>query len=128
MKEKTDFPGMPIKIEPNHIPGSFELLGHTITVEWVEDLNWKSDARGEACYRENKIRIQRRTIDSPYSEDVILSTFYHELVHFIFLYAEKSELKDDEKLVNLVANLFMQFLKTRNDNTSHWIVPEAKEL
>jgi hypothetical protein len=96
----------------NKIPKKFKLMGHTINVEF-DNLLFKDQMQGEARYRLNKIVLQPPTIENPYDKTIILSTFYHELMHFIFQYLSEYELRDNEKLVNNIADLLTQYTLTK---------------
>lgn len=97
------------------IPRQFELLGHTITVEYDQQLLHKDNCLGLAVYRDNKIILQPSTDDNPLPKEKALSYFCHELMHFLLFFAEQDDLRQDEKAVNLMGNLLMQFLKTKKD-------------
>lgn len=94
------------------IPKRFKLFGQTIEVDIQENLNDKTDCRGQTKYRENKIYLQ--AIDGKYYSRPTTSieqTFCHELTHWIlFLMHEKIE--EDEKFIEVFSNLFHQALTT----------------
>lgn len=95
------------------IPTSFNLHGHTITVEMSDELTDKEDARGLASYRLGKITIQRfndKFYNRPDSQ--IEQTFYHELVHFILNEMGEKELQGNEKFVDIFSSLLHQAIVT----------------
>ncbi len=93
------------------IPKSFELMGETITVNFVDELLQESDALGLACYRTSEIRILTSSPAYKISEEQQMLTFLHELMHWIFHKLKKDDLQDDENLVDMTADLLMQAMK-----------------
>lgn len=96
------------------IPKEFELFGHTIKVEWADDLIDREGVVGMSYFRENRIVLQRlggvayRSRVQECSE----VTFFHEVFHFILDHMKRDELKGDEGLVNMLALCLHQALKT----------------
>ena len=95
------------------IPKQFELMGHTIKVEFDSCLLHRENLVGEARYRDNKIILQPDTKDHPISKEDLLHNFLHELMHFVLLYLGEKELNNNEMFVDASSNLLLQFLKTR---------------
>jgi len=98
------------------IPRRFKLLGQTIEVEFVDDLRHEDDAYGLACFRSNKIQIQRNMDGIRRTQEQLAHTFCHELVHWLLYagYTGKYEeaLHTDEALVDLLGGLLQQALDT----------------
>lgn len=94
------------------IPKSFQLMGQTITTEWQDGLIQRSDATGLACYRDNKILLQKNTDGTKIPDEYIEETFFHELMHFIANQLGESELRGNEKLIGQIAGLLHQSFKT----------------
>jgi Zn-dependent peptidase ImmA (M78 family) len=90
------------------IPSEFELLNHTINVEEDHALEY-ADEYGSSHYHKNEIKLT--TEDVP--DSVRHHTFCHELVHFLFHYAGRSDLASDEQLVDTIGGLLAQYEKTR---------------
>jgi len=86
----------------------FQLLNHTIT---VKEFPIAPDAGeyGIADYPKNEIRLYTDGV----CESVVEHTFYHELVHFLFHYAGRSDLSDDETLVDTIGGLLAQYEQTK---------------
>lgn len=90
------------------VPTEFELLSHTIRVK-KNPKPTDCDKSGVAEYLTNEIRLY--TEES--SESSVHHTFCHELVHFLFYYAGRSDLADDETLVDTVGGLLAQYEVTK---------------
>jgi hypothetical protein len=90
------------------IPNSFQLFGHTITVEYSSNLVPLGDALGMSLLKENRILLAMPTKDI--ARSVLVQTFYHELTHFIFFYLSEEEHCLDEMLVDRVGQLLHQFI------------------
>jgi predicted SprT family Zn-dependent metalloprotease len=90
------------------IPKSFHLAGLKITVKL--DLNLYRDHKvvGEARYPQQQIILDSRVL----SEDFMEQNFFHELVHWIFYILNEESLQHNEKLVDTMAFLLHQSLKT----------------
>lgn len=94
------------------IPKQFKLFGQTITVEYTNKLVTDNDSVGHAVYRENKIILQKATEGIPRAKEMIEQTFFHELFHLVFNFIGESELRDNEKLIDVISALFHQFICT----------------
>ena len=99
------------------IPKRFQLYGHTITVDLVTKLRATHDITGCAIFRENRIEVQPSVegVERPRSQ--VESTFFHELVHWIFYLSNgsdeiKPELHEREGLVDRCASLLHQAITT----------------
>jgi len=90
------------------VPTSFKLLNHTVRVKENPAPN-DTDKCGVAEYPKNEIRLYTDGLDS----SVIHHTFCHELVHFLFYYAGRHDLAEDEQLVDLVGGLLAQYEVTK---------------
>ena len=94
------------------IPKRFKLFGQTIEVEMQDFLNDKTDCRGQAKYRENKIYLQ--IIDGKYYSRPTTNmeqTFCHELVHWI-LSMMHEKIDEDVKFIEIFSGLLHQALTT----------------
>jgi len=94
------------------IPTSFQLFGQTITVEWNKRLSDKGDMTGTAQYRENLIQLQSNGENCELPQTQLEAIFLHELIHWILHSLQEKALDDNEKLVELIAILLHQALKT----------------
>jgi hypothetical protein len=90
------------------IPKRFKLAGQTIQVIIDKELQHREDLWGLTVYRENKILLDEAIARPQTGQE---QTFLHELVHWI-LYAMESDLRTDEKFVNLFSNFLHQALTT----------------
>jgi predicted SprT family Zn-dependent metalloprotease len=92
-------------------------MGQTITVTMREtDFSDAPDRLAFASYRMNEVQLNPML---PYKrDDQILHAFYHELMHFIYYFADmdfehgKGCIHQDERFVNLTANLLHQAMTT----------------
>ena len=90
------------------VPKKFKLLGHTITVEMVENLhNEGVKCHGVWLEDENKIQLE-----SSQNKERLEHTFWHEASHAI-LDCMSSDLSYDEKHVDLLGGLIHQALSTQ---------------
>jgi len=91
------------------IPKSFTLGPYEIKVI-IEDVVLKEKNQwGEARIGEKEIWLSKDLIDSnSIPETTKLKVFYHEKVHFILDIMSEDKLRDDEKFVDLFANLLLQ--------------------
>ena len=93
------------------IPKSFQLHGQTIHVVMDDNLGSMQGNRGEVRSGYNEIRLQPAVKGDPQPPSKIEQAFLHELVHAILNHME-SESENDEKFVNLFANLLHQALSS----------------
>lgn len=95
------------------IPKRFQLFGHTIDVNWCDDLLIRTNNVGEAHYNFNEIKLDVMH-DRPesYKEQV----FLHEVLHLILNQIGEDELRENEKFIDLLASLLHQALTTMEYN------------
>lgn len=94
------------------IPRTFQLFGQTITVQFVDDLIEGEDSVGLSLYRKNLIQLQGPTASFTRPSTQIESTFFHELMHYIFYALDEEEMRKDEKLVDNIGRLLHQAFTT----------------
>ena len=94
------------------IPKKFELMGQTLNVRFVSELLQESDVLGQACYRTGEIKILESSPAYIVTKEKQMQIFLHELMHWIFYKLKKDDLRNDEDLVDMVADLLMQTIKT----------------
>lgn len=95
------------------IPSSFQLLGHTITVEMREDLQEQADCWGRWTPHKHLIELQVPDKKNGITYSFIVQTFWHEVTHAILDNVGQSELSGDEGLVDLIGQCIYQVLKTK---------------
>ena len=94
------------------IPKSFSLLGKTWSV--ALDTTLMQKARwGECIAVTSSINIYPENGEIEVNREQVEETFLHELVHALLDAASRHDLSDDEPLVESLAGLLMQFLKTQ---------------
>lgn len=91
------------------VPSEFQLLNHTIKVGTSPALDYAGE-HGSAIYAENTICLGTNTKVDP---SVMHHTFCHELIHFLFHYAGREDLADDEALVDILGGLLAQYESTK---------------
>lgn len=96
------------------IPKSFKLAGLTIAVILDPDLYKNRKVAGEARYLEQKIILDTKVL----SPELLEQNFYHELVHWIFYILNEDDMRNNEKLVDTMAYLLHQTIKTSTDTYS----------
>lgn len=87
------------------IPKKITIFGETVKIKRVESLK-RTSSFGEAHYRYNEIFI-----DNTIPDDLIESTFFHELTHFVLHKMGENEMCDNEKFVCTFSALLHQSLK-----------------
>lgn len=92
-----------------HIPKSFELAGIKIEVENDKELVEHKGYIGEARYHDQKILLDMSVAPTDSTEQA----FYHELVHWILYVMNEDEMRNNEKLVDVIGHLLYQAMKTR---------------
>lgn len=91
-------------------------MGHTYKVRLVKKVD-KENSCGEVVYTTKTVRLKKANKD--YNEDMVIETFFHELIHAILDEAEYNNLSDDERLVERMSRLMHQAFKTfRYDNNN----------
>ena len=93
------------------IPKKFQLVGHEIKVEFVDDLYSRSGVVGQARYNENTILIQASIQGHERVISDMEQTFWHEAVHYI-LVTMGHKMNEDDSIVDLFASLLHQIIKT----------------
>ena len=83
-------------------------------IEVVEDVNilQNDDTQGQAVYRLDKIKIAPDTPSYSISQDKKEHIFLHELMHWVFYKLNKDDLRKDEDLVDMIADLLHQAIKS----------------
>jgi hypothetical protein len=120
------------------IPTSFVLFGHKYKVEYCNTLFEKEDCYGSAHEEGKLIRLQPtgsvfvinevrgedgelEKIKSYFevTEQIVVETFYHELVHIIFDSLGEESLSDNEKLVNMMGKALLEvYLYSEHEEVS----------
>ena len=90
------------------IPKEFELLGHTIIIEWNDNLEFDEEAYGLAECIKNKIILQKP--NKQYGVTQVEETFLHEVIHLIFDNTSHRKESKNEILVDIIASLIHQML------------------
>lgn len=95
------------------IPRNFYLFGKMFSVKLVENLVHRTDAQGQANYREAIIELQSDTPGNPMPTCAMEKTFCHELIHMMLHELHEWDLRDNEKFVDTMAGLLHQFLESK---------------
>ena len=94
------------------IPQKFDIGPYTVPVTFRKNMWDKEKKVGTA-----DIGMQRIILQAPMkgclNRKCVEQAFFHELLHMMLFYAGQRELYVDEVLVDVMANLLYQFLKTR---------------
>jgi predicted oxidoreductase len=108
------------------IPEKFVLFGHTYIVKFEDDLYERESCFGLAdedfktIRLQSKIRIKSKReihenekkkyvyIHFDITDEMIVETFYHELVHIILDSVGHAKLSKNEILVNIMAKAFLE--------------------
>jgi hypothetical protein len=94
------------------IPKEFQILGQKIEVI-IDDLYChKNKCYGQFISFENKIILAKKYKDkkcwNDYKEEIIIATFYHELMHCLLFYSNSNEWLNEE-LVDKLGNFLHQY-------------------
>jgi len=99
------------------IPKKFNILSHEIEVVIDNNYCYKENCMGRFLPYDNKIIISDRykTAKSwrKYKESVVEHTSYHELTHCILYYTGHGNLWLNERLVDGVSGLWLQYDKSK---------------
>ena len=95
-----------------NIPKKFSIMGKTIAVRDVVDLDHRTDATGEARYRDYEILMQKDTEGVIMPEQKRKNIFWHEVVHWILHEMAEEECRDNEKFVEVFGSLLHQVIGT----------------
>ncbi len=104
------------------IPKEFTLFGHRYVVVIEPDLFNTDEAYGTADDDEKKIRLQKlgpvtthyeedgvkKTTTIQITDEILIETFYHELMHIILDALGETELSQNEKLVNMLGKSLLE--------------------
>jgi lysine/ornithine N-monooxygenase len=104
------------------IPKQFTLFGHQYTIELQPDLFEKNQCYGIADEDLKKITVQSKgsvkkvtkegkkeilqTVDI--TDEIILETYYHELMHIILDSIGQEKLSQNEALVNMIGKALLE--------------------
>jgi hypothetical protein len=98
------------------IPESFQILGQKIQIIFDDKFCHKHKCYGMYLSFENKIILAKKYKTAKgwfdYNEDIILATFYHELIHCLLFYAGSDQWLNEE-LVDKIGNFLHQFETTK---------------
>jgi len=95
------------------IPIKFKLMDQEITVKYDDRLIVDYNCHGKANYDSNEILLSPDSKEFPRSNDQQNHAFYHELLHFIFKRIGEQKLSKNERIIDTIAGLLYQALKTR---------------
>lgn len=85
------------------LPNKVTIAGIEIEVVPKHDL---LNAIGMVDYENQKIYI-----DSDVGGDIMMQTYFHELIHYIFYVLGREELRKDEELIEGLSHLLYQAIK-----------------
>ena len=94
-----------------NIPKSFEIGSQKISVKIAKNIEVEG-ALGLYSSLTNEILIQTHIGGKLMAASQIEQTYYHELVHCLFDHARQEDLCSNEQLVDLVAELLAQVIKS----------------
>ena len=98
--------------EKMKIPKRFKLMGQTIEIVYDASLNDVDDNVGQTRYRRNQIVLQSHVEGVFRLPSSIEKTFLHELFHWLFHMAGEEELRNNERLIAVLAGLLHQAMTT----------------
>ena len=102
-----------MKDRPLPIPKSFQLLGHTITIQYNNEISTEDDKLGK-CYllKDTMVLCDNKNLNRP--QIVTETTFIHEVLEFIAFHCGIELLRTEEghRAIDLLAEAFVQVWKT----------------
>tara|TARA_R110000822_G_scaffold130577_1_gene267171 strand:+ start:1520 stop:1831 length:312 start_codon:yes stop_codon:yes gene_type:complete len=93
------------------IPKYFYLFSEKYRISNIKEID-NGTSFGHAVYDENKIKIAKTVHKKVIQEDQRESTYCHELMHIILDSLGKTELSQNEELVDSMGKALHQILKT----------------
>jgi hypothetical protein len=100
------------------IPKAIRLAGFTIEVVFSKTLYKDKGRVAEAVYQEHRIVIDNSIMPL----EAMAQAFYHELLHFVYYVLNEDEMRQNEKLIDVMAHLLLQ----ASQATEHYTVEEMK--
>lgn len=94
------------------IPSSVQMLGQRIETRYDETLTAVDGSVGEARYGQSEIVLQTSTVAYKRTPEQIEGAYLHELIHYAFNFMGENEMRQNEKLVSILAGLLHQALQT----------------
>jgi len=94
------------------IPKSFNIFGHTYTVEFDSQLDVDHDAVGTCSTRKHIIKLQPDSEAKPRLKSQIEQSYLHELVHVILRELMYNDLDNNEQFIDTFASALHQILTT----------------
>ena len=102
-------------------PTKFNIMSQEIKIEFRDDILTNFGILGQARFVEDLIVLQRPTKENGITEKQLILTLYHEIFHMILNAMGEKELSANERLVDLLANLWLQMEQTSEfENEIKW--------
>ena len=105
-----------------NIPKKLELAGLTIDICNSPTIK-EENMIGQAAYAEQKIYLDFNLAP----KDITEQAFWHELIHWIFFMMNEEELRQKEKLIDLMAHFLYQAVKSGKFETKEPYETEVQE-
>ena len=96
------------KLSALGLPSSFKVLNHTINVKEIPSLPDMGRA-GDYDASLNEIRLFTEGV----CDDVVIQTFYHELIHCFEDKANLAEIPSEEARCDIIGGMLAQYLDTK---------------
>jgi len=93
------------------IPKKIEVIGSTVEIIWDEEYCERFGVLGQADVNHNKIFLKKIHENKKFTDDALVETFLHELVHFMMRKLGKTDLNADETFVESFSNVLHQVIK-----------------
>ncbi len=90
------------------IPSKFRIMHHTIRVKEIPDLP-EAGKYGDYDADLNEIRLFTKDV----CDDVLIHTFYHELIHCLEDKGNLSSIEDEEARCDVLGGLLAQYVQTK---------------
>lgn len=94
------------------IPETYFQFAQKISVKYVNTLAQTHGALGEDVKNTNDVLLQPSVDGYPLPVEIIEQSFFHEYTHKMFDFAGRSDLSEDEKLVDICGHLIHELLST----------------
>ena len=101
-----------MEIKRGPIPETYYQFAQRIQVKYVNTLAQTHGALGEDVKNTNDVLLQPNVDGYPLPVEIVEQAFFHEYAHKMFDFAGRSDLSDDEKLVDICGHLIHELLST----------------
>ena len=93
------------------IPDKIQILGVEIPTVWDDKLCDDKEVYGHADYNKGIILLQKKTLHTERSDDMLWQVYLHEVMHWIYHILRYPDDRGDEDKVDRMASAILQIIK-----------------